>query len=257
VVAVVLPRDVPVFGHSLVIGAACLQVFRIIEIVRMPAAFPALTRIVRMLLPHETRFMHRVPRELPIRELALALAFLVGAVALALAASWLAPPSTPYAAATPLAWLRWLAGGASVYAGVEGIARALCSITKSFGWEHEPVQRAPVASRSLAEFWGVRWNRIVGLWLRKNVFEPFARRRAPGIGVAASFVVSGVLHALLTSPIGVVPAVWIQGFFTAHGALTLVDVRLRSAMARRALAWATFVVTLPLFVEPALRCLGL
>src|SRR5206468_9155475 len=38
------------------------------------------------------------------------------------------------------------------------------------------VQRNPIVSRSLAEFWGQRWNRVVGGWLREFMFEPFARK---------------------------------------------------------------------------------
>jgi len=55
----------------------------------------------------------------------------------------------------------------------------------------------PFLSRSLREFWGQRYNRLVGSLLKESVFEP-ARRVfsfSPMIAALTSFTLSGLLHA--------------------------------------------------------------
>src|SRR4029077_9584942 len=117
-------------------------------------------------------------------------------------------------------WPRWILGAAGGYLFFDGGMRALVAVLPLFGWEHAPVQRAPVRSRSLAEFWGLRWNRVVGLWLQRNIFDPVARRGAPRLGILLAFVVSALLHVYLVAPAaGLIPALWMGAFFLAHGAL--------------------------------------
>jgi len=116
-----------------------------------------------------------------------------------------------------------------------------------------------VLSRTLAEFWGLRWNRVIGRLLRRNCFEPLARRGAPMLGVLLAFAVSGLLHFYLVLPAaGLVPAIWIGSFFAVHGILCLVETRLAvrrwPAVAGHAFVVAAFVATIPLFSEPLLRC---
>jgi hypothetical protein len=70
---------------------------------------------------------------------------------------------------------------------------------QSFGVDAEPIMRFPLASRSLSEFWGKRWNMGFRQLTFDLVFQPL--RRPFGIAVAtfASFLVSGVIHELVLS----------------------------------------------------------
>jgi alginate O-acetyltransferase complex protein AlgI len=83
----------------------------------------------------------------------------------------------------------------------------------------------PLASTSLGEFWGRRWNLAFHAVARDFVFRPAARRWGPAAGVFLTFVFSGVLHELLLS----VPAGGGYGlpfaYFLLHGALVIAERR--------------------------------
>ncbi|CAF1569125.1 unnamed protein product, partial [Rotaria sordida] len=54
----------------------------------------------------------------------------------------------------------------------------------------------PFLSKSIREFWGRRYNRLVGILLKEAIFDPI--RRLPyssaTVGALASFIMSGILH---------------------------------------------------------------
>ena len=135
------------------------------------------------------------------------------------------------------------------------------SLLLGVGLHAPPVQSTPVLSRSIAEFWGRRWNGAVGGWLRKHCFLPLARRRHARLGVLASFGASGALHfwpVLIAA--GTAPAAAMGLFFVIHGGLVLLETRLgvsRWAPAR-ARAWTVtaMLVTSPLFAIPVLLACG-
>lgn len=60
-----------------------------------------------------------------------------------------------------------------------------------------PVHDRPWRSRTLAEFWGQRWNRVFGDWFREICFRPLQRR--PVLAVATAFAVSGLMHEFLVN----------------------------------------------------------
>ncbi len=229
---------------------------RVVEIARAPWCYGRRERIARMLLVHDTRLMKPVPRSLPVGALLAGTIFLFSGILVFDASARFAPPTLPYA---PAGWPRWLTAAAGSYLLIEGISGILIAALRPFGWEHEAVQRSPVLSRTLAEFWGLRWNRVIGRLLRRNCFEPLARRGAPMLGVLLAFAVSGLLHFYLVLPAaGLVPAIWMGSFFAVHGVLCLVETRLAvrrwPAVAGHAFVVAAFVATIPLFSEPLLRC---
>jgi hypothetical protein len=202
--------------------------------------------------------MKRVPRAFPIVTWAVSGAIAVGLLDLVLFHGSIAgEPTTPYALT---GWPRWIFAAAGGYLAVEAITVHLRSVLPPFGWEHAPIQRAPILARSIGEFWGARWNMIVSVGLRKNVFEPLARRRAAKLGLFASFVVSAILHTFMTLPAaGAIAALEMGAFFVIHGVLVLIETRIGVRRWPVALArvWTLgmFVVTLPLFAEPFLRSL--
>ncbi|CAF0994925.1 unnamed protein product [Rotaria sp. Silwood1] len=61
----------------------------------------------------------------------------------------------------------------------------------------ESFNNFPILSRSLREFWGRRYNRVVGSVLRESIFEPLRSlfSLSSTSAALASFLVSGLLHA--------------------------------------------------------------
>lgn len=74
----------------------------------------------------------------------------------------------------------------------------------SWGWRRIGVDaprlmRAPVLARSLAEFWGERWNTAFAELARRFVLRPLARRVGTSTAGLAVFAVSGVVHEIAIS----------------------------------------------------------
>jgi hypothetical protein len=250
----------PPFFRALLAQSLIMETWRVLEIVRTPSRFARRERALRVvLIPYEFTFLERVPRRLPFRELLLSSVVLAVGAAVLFLSSRLSRPVTPY---SPAGWPRWLGASVAGYIVMEGMTRQWVALLPVFGWHHRPYQRHPILSRTLAEFWGARWSSVVHRWLRSNVYEPLARRGAPRVGVVAAFGASAILHAYLVWPAaGAVPALWMLSFFLAHGffmvAEARVGVRRWPRAAGRAFVAAVFVVTVPLFMEPLLRAIGL
>jgi len=247
--------DAPRPWPAILAALMALSFARVCEIVRAPNRFGLAERAVRLATIFETRLMHRAPRRLPLREALLAVPLLAAGMLIVIVAYRLGPAVDPYA---PSGWPRWIAAAAGGYVLFEGIARAAVAPLALFGWEHAPIQRAPIRSRSLAEFWGFRWNRPIGLWLQRNLFEPLARRGLPRTGILLAFVGSALLHFYMVLPsAGVVPALWMAAFFLAHGALAALErvlgVKEWRPIFGHAFVGVCFLATLPLFSEPLLR----
>jgi D-alanyl-lipoteichoic acid acyltransferase DltB (MBOAT superfamily) len=116
----------------------------------------------------------------------------------------------------------------------------------------------PIRSRTIAEFWSQRWNRVVSTWLRSTLFMPLARRRQPLLGLCAAFAVSVALHAYVAwAAVGGGPALWASIFFAAQVPLIVVERRIGvagwPAPAARAWTIAWLCLLSPLFTEPVLR----
>jgi alginate O-acetyltransferase complex protein AlgI len=105
----------------------------------------------------------------------------------------------------------------------------LCDVLAGF-WRLRgvPVGRLfvnPLASKTLGEFWGRRWNLAFHDVAWTMVFRPAARRWGPRTGILLTFAFSGILHELLLS----VPAGGGYGlptaYFLLHGGLVLAERR--------------------------------
>ena len=71
-------------------------------------------------------------------------------------------------------------------------------------WRHAGVDvhalfRAPLLSRSLAEFWGRRWNLAFSEMTSAGIYRPVAALVGRSWGIAAAFLASGILHELAIS----------------------------------------------------------
>ncbi len=252
--------DTPGFFKSVTAQALIIQTWRVFEILRTPERYGRRERALRViLLMWEFTFLERTPRRWPIREMVVSSALLAVGIAGLVLASRLGPAVAPYQSA---GWPRWLGCMVAAYVLMEGMTLQWVGILPAFGWRHRPYQRHPILSRTIAEFWGVRWSSVVHRWLHSNMYEPLARRRAPRAGVIAAFGMSAVLHAYLVWPAaGLVPALWMLSFFVLHGLAMILEAKLRVRRWRpvlgRAFVVGVFVATVPLFLEPILRALGL
>lgn len=156
------------------------------------------------------------------------------------------------------ALVRYTAGAAFVYLGVQAFMSVLPAAYHAAGLFPPELHRHPILARTLAEFWAVRWNRIVGSWLKTFVFLPFARRRGVALATALAFLASAVLHAyFVAAALGLGLGLMMGSYFLIQGVGVLVERAVKAATWRASLTrvWATAWVLLPspLFVEPFLR----
>jgi hypothetical protein len=202
----------------------------------------------------DSRAAVRVPPELRVRDgLTSSLYYAVAAVGFVLA--YLVAPAAP----SVLRWpLRWLGGIVLLYAAMDALGAGLRFCYALVGWRIPPLHDLPIASRSLGEFWGQRWNLPVSLWLRRVCFMPLARRGHAALGLLAAFAMSALLHFYLTLvAVGWSLALLVGALFVLHGLLIWLErvlgVRRWRPAAGRAWFIVTMLATAPLIVEPLLR----
>jgi hypothetical protein len=233
----------------------CVKVF---GLARDPSARSAGFRVLQLLVLHDLRqdgLLKRGPRpQVTLRALGLAIVWSAGAAA----ALWLALFVAPTLPLWPGFLLRCAAGASFAYAGVEAALGLFLFVYRSGGLQPPSLHRQPILSTSIGEFWGRRWNRIVGSWLFGTFYRPLAARGYRLLGVVAAFLASALLHLYFT--IGAEPALRMALFFLAQLPLLLLEMRLQQArwpgLARRAWTIGWLTLTSPLFVEPMLDILA-
>jgi hypothetical protein len=160
---------------------------------------------------------------------------------------------------------RWLlrqgAGLLACYAGVEAALRSFEFVYRCLGSRPPRLHDHPILSLSLAEFWGRRWNRVVGHWLFATFYRPLARAGRATAGVVAAFLGSALLHLYFTwAAIGVRWSLVMASFFLLQVPLVLLEAKLRQARWpqrwRRLWTVGCLVLCAPLFVEPTLVTLA-
>jgi hypothetical protein len=166
------------------------------------------------------------------------------------------PPSS-----TAMSLLRLAAGVALLHATAALVFEVASLWFLLMGYSLPMMHRNPIAARSVGEFWGQRWNRIVSAWLRTFIFLPLARRRAFRMGVLCSFFVSGALHGWpMLAALGISAALSTTAFFNIQGFFVLAENRLAIHNWPVAVARVWTVITLltssPLYIDPALRLFG-
>jgi membrane bound O-acyltransferase family protein len=234
---------------------------KVLDMARDPTPRSAYFRWLWMLVLHDLR-RDGYARHGPRRELRVGL--LLGAVtALGLTllclhvALFVAEPLSPVARAL----VRQSAGLAACYLGVEGALRAFELVERALGAQPPLLHDHPILSLSLAEFWGRRWNRVVGHWLFATFYRPFARGGRAAAGVTAAFLGSALLHFYFTcAAIGAAWGLVMASFFVLQVPLVLLERKLGQARWpapwRRIWTIGCLVLTAPLFVEPTLRTLA-
>ncbi|HEV3339925.1 MAG TPA: MBOAT family protein, partial [Pirellulales bacterium] len=100
-------------------------------------------------------------------------------------------------------WRPWVVG----WAGLVGIGLVLhfgALQLLSLAWQRagidaQPIMQRPATTRSLADFWGRRWNTAFRDLAYNLVYRPLARSWGTRPAMAAVFLFSGVLHDLAIS----------------------------------------------------------
>jgi alginate O-acetyltransferase complex protein AlgI len=214
-----------------------------------------------MLVLHDLRrdgyARHGARRELRVGLFATALAALATTLLCLHVALFMAEPLAPVARAL----VRQGAGLLACYAGVEGALRAFEVAYRALGAQPPVLHDHPILSLSLAEFWGRRWNRVVGHWLFSTLYRPLALAGRAAAGVAAAFLGSAALHFYFTwAAIGLSWAVVMASFFVLQVPLLLLEQKLGQARWpspwRRVWTLGWLLLTAPLFVEPTLITLA-
>jgi hypothetical protein len=246
-----IPREWPVFRTVAAFGLMA-GYFRLIAIALRPHS-PMVGRVLGVTLPVvEPRRFLQAPRSFR------ADLFVAGAFECSVAVFLFVCAKTfPRDAIA----IRTLVAGTSAYFVVDGTARLLEAIFRAIGYDLGALHDAPILARTVAEFWGRRWNRSVHAWLNEFVFRPVTKRYGAATGVLAAFATSAVLHFV---PICVAyDAKWgavMASFFFIHGVVVVIEAKLGVARWPRALGhvWtlSVFAITAPLFVEPLLQSLG-
>lgn len=237
-----------VFLHVWVWVGSMFLSLRMLDVLA-EARRPALFRLGLMLSALDLRTAQ------PESGVPLALAGRALAFATLAAATYAALPGAPRP-------VQWVGAAAFLYVGMEAADAIFRLPIRVSGAALRPLQATPIRSRSLAEFWGRRWNREVGRLLFRWCFRPLARRGHAGLGLAWAFTFSGLLHSVGTFfAIGARPALCVQAFFMLHGALVAgeraIGVDRWPGWAARGWVVASFVATGPLFLDAALTMIGL
>jgi hypothetical protein len=141
------------------------------------------------------------------------------------------------------------------YALMEFISETIRSLHRLVGIEVPPLQRDPILSCSVSEFWGERWNLPITRWLNEFFFRPWARRGQAATGTILAFVVSTALHAwLFFAAVGALGGLLAASFFLVQIPAVLVERQLRirtwPVAVRRAWTLGFLIMTSPLFVWP-------
>jgi hypothetical protein len=172
-------------------------------------------------------------------------------------ALWLALFVAPTLPAPWQRLLRCTAGLGFAYTGVEGALGLFEFVYRGCGLRPPIFHQHPILSLSIGEFWGRRWNRIVGSWLFATFYRPLAVRGRSLLGLSAAFVGSALLHWYFTwAAIGFAAGWHMALFFLVQLPLVWLERRLQQsrwpAPGRRLWTLAWLALTSPLFVEPML-----
>jgi len=232
-----------------------VSLMRNVDLLRV--GWPFARRLVHVLSVVDTRRLTPAPRALDTENLLAA----VGWNAVAWPAYYLVLPLASHFVGAGYWAFRWSAALVFIYAVSAGAYPLGRVVYRAIGFTTPPLHVAPAAAKSVQEFWGERWNRIVSGWLGDTFFRPLARRRHPLIGALLAFVASALLHAYLI--LVVAPLFWALvtlAFFVGQAVIIGMERVLKDRTWR---PWAAHVWTIawmvglsPMFSEPGMRAIG-
>lgn len=80
-----------------------------------------------------------------------------------------------------------------------GLFHLLSCAWRAAGVDARPIMNQPLASTSVAEFWGRRWNSAFHDLAHRFVFRPLNLRIGPRAAIIAGFLFSGLVHEVVIS----------------------------------------------------------
>ncbi len=80
-----------------------------------------------------------------------------------------------------------------------GSFHLLSCVWRSVGVEARPLMNRPLASVSISEFWGRRWNTAFRDLTYRFLFRPLTSRVGPRCAISVGFAVSGLIHDMVIS----------------------------------------------------------
>lgn len=80
-----------------------------------------------------------------------------------------------------------------------GLFHVMSLIWRRAGVNAVPLMRNPLWAKSLAEFWGQRWNAAFHELAFRFAYRPLRRRMTPAMATLGVFGVSGLIHELVIS----------------------------------------------------------
>lgn len=154
-------------------------------------------------------------------------------VALVFGVARLVPPELPYLTG----WIGMLGIVLALHFGA--FALLSCAF-RAGGITAQPIMNWPLRARTLAEFWGRRWNLAFRDLTHRFLFRPLRRRLGPRGALIAGFTASGLVHDLVISlPAG-------GGFGGPTIYFVVQGVALAQRRTSRAWMFAVLLVPLPL-----------
>ncbi len=93
-------------------------------------------------------------------------------------------------------WLGMLGIAFTLHFGLFHILSCAC---RQLGLTAVPIMNWPIASQSLSEFWGKRWNLAFRDLTYHLLFRPLVRYFGPAATVMAGFILSGLVHDVVIS----------------------------------------------------------
>jgi hypothetical protein len=230
---------------------ALLHVFRMVDLRGRPIEPSLWRRWVFLLSPHDLRGVRGSKSAFDARAWGSAVGHTAGFLV------------TVFGLRQPVSELgRWGLGVVCVYMGVAAAFAWSRFFFGLMGRRLPILHKSPVVARSIAEFWGRRWNLEVHGWLYRHCFLPWAHRRSVRGAAVYSFLVSGLIHAWLVLPTAELgAAASMVLYFLAQGLGLLAERRLHVARWSSRVAqhgWTLFWVLGPswLFVDPMLKAVG-
>jgi len=101
---------------------------------------------------------------------------------------------------TELPWWRaWIGMAGVVFTLHFGLFHFLSCLWRSLGMRATPLMNWPIASTSLSEFWGRRWNLAFRDITHRFVFRPLTAKVGPAAALWVGFLLSGIVHDVVIS----------------------------------------------------------
>lgn len=131
-----------------------------------------------------------------------------------------------------------------------GLFRLSAALWRHFGFDCAEPFQSPQSAKTLAEFWGRRWNRPFSELVARTVYRSLTSRGLPVAATMAAFLLSGLLHELAISVPARAGYGRPLGYFVLEGLFVVAEKRLAPNSRSRLRVWIGVLAPLPLILIP-------